>query len=153
MKVWAISIGMAVGVISGFAWAKHRVNGPEQLIVGTWREKAWEYEKVNTPADRRRLKTEDTVSQAVKDQLGKHLMIHSAETWEFYPNGLLILEGPHDVKNIHWKIKGRGHILELKHRDQTVEHYNITELTRDHLILNFDSDIQVKGIAKLTFQK
>ena len=153
MKTRAIYIMLAVAMIAGFAWTKHRVRGPEQLLVGTWRERAWEYEKVNTPADLKRLKAGDTVSQAVKDQLGKHLMIHSAETWKFYPDGTLVLQGPRGVKNIHWKLKGRGHILELEHRNHAIEHYNITELTGDHMILNFDSDIQVKGIAKLTFQK
>jgi hypothetical protein len=151
--VWPVYVLLTFAILVGFAWVKSHVSGPEQMIAGTWHELSWEYEKVNTPADKQRLKDGDTIAQSVKDQLGKHLMIHSAETWKFQPDGTLILEGRHAVKIIRWKLKGRGHILELEHRDHTVEHYNLTALTREKMILNFDSDMQVKGIAKLTFHR
>ena len=152
-SVWPLYVLLILITIVGFAWMKSHVRGPEQLIVGTWREQSWEYERVHTPADKQRLKDCDTIAQSVKDQLGNHLMIHSAETWKFHPDGTLVLEGPNTVKIIHWKLKGRGHILELEHRDHTVEHYNLTALTDDQMTLNFESDMQVKGIAKLTFHR
>lgn len=151
--MWPVYVLLLLVTLVGFAWVKSHVPGPEQMIVGTWREQSWEYEKVNTPADKQRLKDRDTIAQSVKDQLGKHLMIHSAETWKFHPDGTLTLEGSNTAKVIHWKLKGRGHILELEHRDHTVEHYNLTALTNEQMILNFDSDMQVKGIAKLTFHR
>lgn len=150
MRVLLLSILFITLAFSGLGWMKYTVKSPEKLIVGTWKEKAWKYERVGTPGD---LKNKDTVSQAVKDQLGKHLVIHSAERWEFKPGGVLTLTGNNSEKKVKWKLKGRGHILELEYADHIIEHYNITEITENTLVLNFDSDIQVKGIAKLIFQK
>jgi hypothetical protein len=61
--------------------------------------------------------------------------------------------GTDTAREVRWKLKGRGHILELEYDNRIVEHYNLTELNDNTMVLNFDSDIQVKGIAKLTFIK
>jgi hypothetical protein len=150
--VWTYCIVLILGV-SGFTWMKLHVQSPDTLIVGTWNEWAWEYEKVNTLSDRKKLLAGDTMAQCVKDQLGKHLMIHSAEIWRFRPNGILELQGADTVKTVKWKLKGRGHMLELEYDNKIIEHYNLTELTPTQMILNFDSDMQVRGVAKLIFNK
>lgn len=123
---------------------------PEMTIEGEWRELAWEYEKVNK---------NDTVnsdfikvSSYVKDVAGLDLIIHKAEKWKFYPDGRLILQGKNYTKEIAWVIKGRGNILELKHGNNT-EHYSLTELSDNKLILNFDTNTNTRGIARLTFEK
>jgi hypothetical protein len=130
---------------------KRRVQSPERLIVGTWNERSWQYEKVGSPQDLQALQSQDLMAQSVKDQLGKHLVIHSAEVWQFKRDGVLLLHGRDTTKEVRWKLKGRGHILELQYADNLIEHYTLTELTPTSMALNFDSDIQVKGIAKLTF--
>lgn len=150
MRVVIIYITFLLFIFPGIAWMKGKVQSPDRLIVGTWKEKSWEYEKVSTPSE---LKTKDTVSQTVKDQLGKHLIIHSAEIWQFQKGGKLLLIGNGQQKAVKWKLKGRGHILELEYSDHIIEHYNVTEINRDELVLNFDSDMQVKGVAKLTFKR
>lgn len=139
-------------ILLAFAWLKQRVQSPERLLVGTWNERQWQYEKVNAPRDLHRIHNLDTMAQSVKDQLGKHLIIHSAEVWQFNQDGTLLLHGTDTVKQVKWKLKGRGHILELEYANRVMEHYNVSELTPERLVLNFDSDIQVKGIAKLTFE-
>lgn len=136
----------------GMLWIMGQLESPEQQILGTWNEHSWEYEKAYSRATLRSMNC-DTVSQSVKDQLGKHLIIHSAETWNFNPDGTLMLHGSDTTKQVKWKLKGRGHILELEYADKVIEHYNLTELSKNTMVLNFDSDIQVKGIAKLTFNK
>ncbi|HLP12523.1 MAG TPA: hypothetical protein VK177_11375 [Flavobacteriales bacterium] len=141
---------LTILAFGGMGWLRSQVESPERLILGVWYEQAWEYEKVGTPAD---LSYKDTVSESVKNQLGKHLVIHSAETWHFEKNGVLWLIGHGQAKQARWRLKGRGHILELEHRNHVIEHYNLTEITPDRLVLNFDSDIQVRGIAKLTFKR
>lgn len=133
-----------------YTMVKDNVQHPEHLIVGTWNERSWQYEKVNAPSDLKKIHR-DTIAQSVKDQLGRHLVIHSAETWQFKQDGSLLLHGADTTKRVKWKLKGRGHILELEYADKVIEHYNLTELTPSRMALNFDSDIQVKGIAKLTF--
>ena len=152
-----IHFGRYIFVFILIAWCfvhlKRQVQSPERLLLGTWNERQWQYEKVNAPADLKRLQAQDTIAQSVKDQLGKHLVVHSAEIWEFRRDGSLILHGRDTTKAVRWKLKGRGHILELEYANKVIEHYNLSELTPAHMALNFDSDIQVRGIAKLTFDK
>ncbi len=129
------------------------MQSPEKLILGAWNERDWQYEKVYTQDDLWRVKNVDTMAQSVKDHLGKHLVIHVAETWQFKDDGTLLLLGADTSKQVKWKLKGRGHILELEYDDKMIEHYNLTELSEDEMVLNFDSEIQVRGIAKLVFDR
>ena len=152
-----IHFGRYIFLFLALAWTfmqlKRQVQSPERLIMGTWNERQWQYEKVNAPSDLKKFQAQDTMAQSVKDQLGKHLVVHSAEVWEFKREGLLVLHGRDTTKEVRWKLKGRGHILELEYANKVIEHYNLSELTSTNMALNFDSDIQVKGIAKLTFDK
>lgn len=124
---------------------------PEKTIEGEWNELIWEYEKVlkndTVNADYKEVKN------YVKDKIGEKLVIHKAEKWIFQPNGKLLLKGIDYTKEVDWCMKGRGNILELKYDDDNVEHYNLTELSKDKLILNFDTDKHTSGIARLTFEK
>lgn len=122
---------------------------PEKKIVGQWNEKSWEYERVNKVGDT----NSKEITDDVKKIIGQHLLIHEAETWQFLPNGKLVLKSGSTERLVDWKIKGRGHILQLKYDDNVVENYNLTELDNNTMILNFDSEIQARGIAKLTFEK
>jgi len=152
MKALFIYIAMLVFAFLGMILVFDHVESPEQLILGSWKEHSWEYEKAYSPATLK-VMNRDTISQSVKDELGRHLIIHSAEIWDFNPDGTLVLHGSDTTKQVKWKLKGRGHILELEYANRVIEHYNLTELNENTMVLNFDSDIQVKGIAKLTFNK
>jgi hypothetical protein len=109
-------------IMAFLAVAMHHAESPEQRIIGTWNEKSWEYEKVRRIEDLVKIRSRDTVSQAVKDELGKHLIIHSAEVWEFLPGGTLLLRSPDSTHRITWTLKGRGHILELRYANNVTEH-------------------------------
>lgn len=122
---------------------------PEKKIVGQWNELSWEYERVNIVGDTNKREITDDVKKII----GQHLLIHEAETWKFLPNGKLVLKSGSTERLVKWKIKGRGHILQLKYDDEVVENYNLTELDNNKMVLNFDSEIQARGIAKLTFEK
>lgn len=124
---------------------------PEKTISGQWEELKWEYEKVNRLEDS--LKINTLASDQLKEIIGKQLIIHEAEKWEFLPGGELKLSDGESSKSVNWRIKGRGHILKIKHNNDTIEYYNITELDEDLMVLNFESDIHARGIAKLTFKK
>ncbi len=150
-KIWIIYLLCVALGASGFTYMVNSVSNPEKRIVGEWKEKSWEYEKVHRKADVSNF--EDTISDKVKEQLGKHLMIHTAETWCFHPDGTLILKGNNTEKTVAWRLKGRGHVLQLRHDNGITEHYNLTELGDNQMVLNYDSDMQVRGIAKLTFEK
>lgn len=152
MRTLTVYLLIVVTAASVMFCAMNSVESPEHKILGSWKELAWEYEKVYNRAARNDIGP-DTISQSVKDQLGQHLVIHSAELWQFKPDGTLLLRGMGNDKEVKWKLKGRGHILELEYDNRVIEHYNLTQLTANTMVLNFDSDIQVKGIAKLTFIK
>ncbi|RAR47079.1 hypothetical protein [Flavobacterium lacus] len=122
---------------------------PEKKIIGQWNELSWEYERVNKVGDT----NNKEITDDVKKIIGQHLLIHEAETWQFLSNGKLLLKAGSTERLVDWKIKGRGNILQLKYDDNVIENYNLTELGSNTMILNFDSEIQARGIAKLTFEK
>ncbi|GGD32406.1 hypothetical protein [Flavobacterium orientale] len=122
---------------------------PEKKIVGQWNELSWEYERVDMVNDT----NNKEITDDVKKIIGQHLLIHEAETWKFLSNGKLVLKAGENERLVDWKIKGRGHILQLKYDNDVVENYNLTELNNNVMVLNFDSEIQARGIAKLTFEK
>lgn len=112
----------------------------------------WKYEKVNKVGDSVILNSTNTNN--LKHLLGKNLIIHEAENWIFTDDGKLILKEGENSKTVSWRIKGRGHVLKIKYDDtDVIEYYNITRLTEDEMVLNFDSNIQARGIAKLTFKR
>lgn len=142
-----LSVGISVFIIL-FSYSKT----PEQSITGEWEEMEWKYEKVNKIGDSIILNS--TTTDNLKQLLGKNLIIHEAENWIFTDDGKLILSEGKNTKTVSWRIKGRGHVLKIKYDDSDViEYYNITRLTEDEMVLNFDSNIQARGIAKLTFKR
>lgn len=150
MKIWLKYLGFFGLGFFLFATLISISQSPEMIIEGEWKELTWEYEKVNKNDT---IKSDyNSVSSYVKDVAGLDLVIHKAEKWKFCPDGRLILEGKNYTKEIAWVIKGRGNILELKY-DNNIEHYNLTELSENKLILNFDSNTNTRGIARLTFEK
>jgi len=124
---------------------------PERQILGEWKEVKWEYEKVNqTDANGASLlQMQDDVKQAI----GQHLVIHEAETWTFLPNGQLRLSGKVNNKIVSWRLKGRGHILQIKYDRNQYENYVIDKLDDGTMCLQFETDVQARGIAKLIFSK
>ncbi|MBX3165303.1 MAG: hypothetical protein KF900_12580 [Bacteroidetes bacterium] len=149
IKLWGIYISFfAVGII-GFLLILKATPNTEKRILGEWKEIKWEYDKVNT---RQQTKLA-FMPEEIKDMVGKQLIIHEAETWLFNPNGTLTLFGRNSEKTVEWRLKGRGHILQLKHTDNRTEQYNIDILNGKTLVLNFESNMEVRGIAKLTFNK
>ncbi len=125
---------------------------PETQLLGHWKESKWEYAKND------RNIYSDTIEKSTKDELyelmGDKIKIHQAEKWIFSKNRKLeILKLDGSSVFAKWIIKGRGHILRIVYPDQTEEYYDIKELNNNHLELHFDIGMEVRGIAKLTFDK
>jgi hypothetical protein len=149
-SIYIISFVLVFGILP-FSILINLSSSPERQILGEWEEMAWEYERVNMTG-------EDTldrkaITDDVKELIGQDLVIHQAEKWIFLPNGKLKLISENEEKTIRWRLKGRGHILQLKYSNDTVENYSLTELDKNRMILNFESDVHARGIAKLTFEK
>jgi hypothetical protein len=139
--------GLGVG---SFVFMINAAPSPESIIVGEWKEVAWEYEKVDKTIDSVKYKH---LSEEVKKIAGQNLVIHEAETWQFLPNRRLRLVSDQGEKIVSWRIKGRGHILQLRYDNHEEEIYNLTQLDENKMVLNFEIDLQARGIAKLTFEK
>ncbi len=121
---------------------------PETVILGEWKELAWEYEISEHPI------VDSTLGIVNLSSDNEECTIfHKAEKWQFLPNGQLKLFSSSLNETVNWSIKGRGNILQLKHKNGTTESYNLTNLDATNMILNFESDVHARGIAKLTFEK
>ncbi len=126
---------------------------PEQNILGSWKEVAWEYEKVEKDNENGSL-TSKSISESIKREIIQSLIIHEAETWEFLPNGKLRLDKKDQITTpLEWNLKGRGHVLKLKHPDDKTEYYNLQKVNDDEMVLYFNSDIKAKGIVKMVFKR
>jgi len=132
-------------VIMGFSWMIRTAPRPDQVILGHWREAGWHYERV--------YKKEDESVRNILSNRGNQVAIHKAETWSFLPGGQLVLAKDGRRDTISWCIKSRGNILELTYGDGRKEHYDLTNLSSEQMILNFEMDTQIKGLAKLTFER
>ncbi|ANW95640.1 hypothetical protein AXE80_04815 [Wenyingzhuangia fucanilytica] len=125
----------------------NNAKNPNDDIVGLWKEVAWKYEK--TPSHY----TLD-FSNEDKQVITENMMIHKAEVWEFMPNGEIKLTQENgDVKLLNWRLKGRGHVLKLIENNVNNEHYNLYYVGENILELHFRTDLQAKGIVKLTFKR
>lgn len=144
-KVGAVFLLFFIGVMFCFVLVLRASINPEKQILGTWEEVDWDYEN--------NFSVKDDSSHDVKTELSKDLIIHKREIWKFLPNGVLQLSGEDGYENLEWRVKGRGHILQLKHQKTKIENYNIDLLNDSTMVINFEVDLEVRGIAKLTFRK
>lgn len=142
----ALTVGLLVsGIVIIFNY-----RSSQDLLVGKWEEVSWEYEKVNHNGDL----TNFVIDEGQKQEICENMIIHKAEIWNFDSSGNLILESSeHLPEKLKWKVKGRGHILELQHGDNSLEGYQIQEISEDTLIIHFNCDIQIRGIVKITFKR
>lgn len=123
-----------------------KIRTPERDFLGKWKELTWEYKEaehflLNRLGNRQNQVAEDSIR------------IHSAETWDFKRNGVLVLTKADDSsKTMKWSLKGRGNILEITDGAVT-EHYDISTIAGDKIELNYLTDIHVKESARLVFEK
>ena len=116
-------------------------------------ETSWRYEKMDH-SDQSQITWMEEMDDLVKSEIGGHLIIHQSEEWKFSPDRKLELRAEDNLtKTIIWTLKGRGNILEMTEPDGTIESYNIQELTKDKMILHFNSDLQVRGIVEMEFRR
>ena len=126
---------------------------PEQQLIGKWQEVEWVYDKVDVNqnsslAEKRALKND------LRHQVSENLIIHKSEVWEFKDDGDLILKKENgEIETLKWRLKGRGHILKLRHSDDVLEFYQIKSLGKDSLTIHFENDNHARGIIKIVFSR
>lgn len=145
-KIVLIYLLSFVVIVTTITLVLSKSTPPNMEIVGVWEETSWKYEKLP-------VKSNEYIDDAIKSDITEGLIIHEAETWEFLPNGEVLLSSEDRKKKLEWTLKGRGHILKLKYPDFKNEHYNLYKINDKEMELHFQSDIQARGIVKLTFKK
>lgn len=127
------------------------MQSPEKRIIGNWVETAWEYERTAKGSD---ILPDRHLPEELRDEITGKLLIHTAETWQFFSDGTLILRKKDGaMSHLHWKLKGRGHVLQVCLPGSDNEYYDIGELNDSSLLLYIDTDVQAKGIVRLQFTK
>lgn len=125
---------------------------PEARLMGEWKEVAWTYEKVDqTNPD---VGTKATLSEELRNEITKGMVIHESETWRFERGSALVLQ-KNGARNdtLQWKLKGYGHMLELVFGDNHQEVYNVRELKDDELVLQFNNDMIARGVVKIVLKR
>lgn len=150
MRLFTLYVGVFLAIGLGLSWVLGTSANPEEVIVGDWQELKWEYEVVDKNPEGLLVPKD---SEVIKSAVTRDLLIHMAENWQFMPNGKLKLKNNHTDREVTWRIKGRGDILQIRYDRDTVENYNIAFLDKEKMVLNFESAIHARGIAKLTFDR
>lgn len=126
---------------------------PDLKLLGRWEEVLWKYEKLDAPGGEISESTFQ-INDQVKQEISKGLVIHEAEIWEVEPDGKINLYKKNGKKDVlQWRLKGRGNILKLSGKDNSLEHYQIQKLTADTMEIHFNTDLQARGIIKMKFVK
>ena len=159
MKFTSIITGTVIIIMGAFFlflfWAvvTDRLEHPESELLGTWKEIEWTYEKVDLARGSSSIQ-KDILRERLKHQITEDLVIHKSETWHFNKDGSLVLKRKDGKEEkLNWRLKGRGHILKLKHKNSSLEFYQIRSLNDDELILHFENDNHARGIVKIIFKK
>lgn len=123
---------------------------PEELIASKWVESSWSYEKLDRPPDEMR-RFEGIRVVAFE---GRSVFRHEAEYWRLYPDHRFEISlSSGEVLRGRWRLKGRGHILTLRHDRGGVEVFDVKDISTERLVLNFDLGMEVRGIGSLTFRR
>jgi len=149
---WFLYTGFFTGAALLCFLLLHGEKSPDKRIVGKWKEVSWVYEKVNRSKQGHEPGSE--INRDERSLIAPDLVIHEAETWEFRPDGKLLLhKRTGRPVLLDWRLKGRGHVLKLHYNNEKTEFYDLDELSSDKMTLYIDVEIQAKGIVRMTFEK
>lgn len=152
MKFYKVFIFSILLVVLTFVMIS--LDKKEENLIGDWEEVEWVFEQNRNPHVTIN-DNADTLSAAVKAEIGRNLLIHTAESWKFNANNQLYIQKSNKEENTcRWYVKGRGNILEIMNPDKNItETYEIVHLSKDSLVLSFEVDIQLQGLAKMKFKR
>lgn len=146
MKLWTTySVVFLFGILALFLLFNASTS-PEKVILGKWKETDWKFEKgIAFAAD---------IAAASKAKATQpEFSFHKAEDWEFLPGGHLRLKIAGQQEFLTWRIKGRGHVLQIQYGNDRIENYQLTVLDKNKMVLNAESDVQARGISQLIFER
>jgi hypothetical protein len=139
------AVGLVASLLSGCG------RSPEDQLVGCWRETGWSYERADED-----LRAGSFWNDGVRPRAypTRSVMRHEGELWEFHPRGRMSIGTADGVEaEARWRLKGRGHVLAIRHSNAHFEVYDIKQISSDSLTLHFDAGMEVRGIARLDFAR
>ncbi len=147
MKIRLILIILFVSISASVLALMGKENNPERAFLGNWKEVNWDYKEAEKSVviNLGLLKTQTSES-------ADSVRFHIAQKWQFEPGGILKLQDDDETKAISWRLKGRGHILEITDGAVT-EFYDINLISNNKIELNLISASFVKESAKLTIER
>ncbi len=147
MKIRIALIMLFTGIsVAVLAFIGNKYN-PENEFVGSWDEIDWNIKETE--------KSVITNLGLVTPPSGTDrdsIRFHTAKSWQFKPGGVLILQDKHEEKELEWRLKGRGHILEITDGVVT-EYYDINLLSDEKIELNYIAPSFVKDYARLVIRR
>ena len=156
MKFKTILIALTLVLLASFFTSLFmfgKLKHPEKAILGSWKEVSWHYELVDARSPKKNPAKTDP-DKSLEHDIFSELVIHKSEKWNFSKNsGLMLEKANQKPTKLKWKLKGRGHILQLTYAGDTVENYQIQELTDKRMVLHFENDVHARGIVKIVFTK
>tara|TARA_B100000989_G_C19427772_1_gene421577 strand:+ start:358 stop:852 length:495 start_codon:yes stop_codon:yes gene_type:complete len=152
MRISLIVFGIFILCLIIYQALKFHGNDPEKLLIGNWQEVSRSYAKIDDPK-KSLIGWLDVIEGKINDEANKNIIVHDTETWRISSKGQLALEKESGHEHLAWKLKGRGHILELAYNNSLSEYYSIQEISDDKMVLYYNTDLQVRGIVKMVFEK
>lgn len=138
-----VVIVLLLCVIMGYTVFNH-ANYPEKAILGSWKEVSWTYTLGEGEKD-------ISITEEERHSIANHLIIHASEKWSFRKDYTLNLaKKGNEVHHAKWHLLGRGHILKIINDKGLQELYSIESLSKNKMILHFETDVQARGLVKIT---
>jgi hypothetical protein len=150
--IWILVLVLGTAGLTSL-FASGQLQHPEKAILGTWTEVSWHYEIADSKAVKKKRAHPDA-DNSLEHEVFSNLIIHKSEQWNFdRKTGLTLQKEKRSPVRLKWRLKGRGHILQLTYAGDTVENYQIRELTDKRMVLHFENDVHTRGIIKIVFAK
>lgn len=145
MRVFLIII--FVGISASVLALMGKEYNPEKEFIGNWQEIAWDVKEAENS-----VVLNLGLLKIPKSENRDSIRTHAANRWHFERDGVLKLKEENEEKVLTWRLKGRGHILEITDGDVT-EYYDINLLSDNKIELNFISPSFVRESAKLVIER
>lgn len=114
---------------------------PERSIVGDWKAITHEYVKADAGA-------------AISHLESNNAELPAADTWRFNENNsLYFIQDQKIIDSAEWRIKGRGHLVNILYHERQPERYQIRQLSKEELVIYYNLRKDVRAIAKIEFQR
>lgn len=144
MRRIIIAVGVVFAVILGSILILSFRTSPLDHLAGNW---VLVHHKVEKVVHRPKVKR-------LKEKFTSGFIPHKCEQWMFDDRqGLCLTDTEGKQIKARWSLKSRGDLLEVKGIDGGIRDLIIERVDNQSMVLYYHSDLQIKGIIKMTLHK